>query len=59
MDRERLTLSEKELAEVLQRHFRAFVAGVRFAVKPNGEVALEVNFAQPSLKMPRQVASAR
>jgi hypothetical protein len=48
---EKEVLTQAELHKVLQQHFRQFVAGVRFVVKPDGEVACEVEFAQRGLPL--------
>lgn len=48
---EKLVMTAPELTQVLQKHFRQFVAGVRFITQADGEVALEINFKQNSLPL--------
>jgi hypothetical protein len=45
------TLTPTELAKVLQKHYRQFVAEVRFVARADGEVATEVHFAQQALPL--------
>ena len=51
MNGDKAILTSPDLAKVLQAHYRAFVTGVRFVVRPDGEVALEVHFAQQPLQL--------
>ena len=55
---EKVTLTAAELARELQKHFRRYVADVRFVTDSKGEVALEVYFKQAGLQL-RAVGSAR
>ena len=48
---EKVTLNATDLANVLQAHFRRYVADVRFVTRDNGEVALEVHFKQAGLQL--------